>query len=198
MIAAIRGTLLAVGADYAVIEAGGVGYQVWAPRGVLEGLPPLGDEARLHTYLLVREDALLLYGFATLAERSFFELLLTVTGVGPRVALSLMSSVPLDQLQIAIASENAALLAQVPGIGKKTAARLILELKSKINLGAVAPTLASATPVTAHANAEVLEVLQSLGYSVAEAQAAVAALPDDAPVELEERLRLALRYFGGV
>ena len=198
MIAALRGNLLAVGADYAVIEAGGVGYQVWAPRGVLEGLPQVGNEARLHTYLLVREDALLLYGFATLAERTFFELLLTVTGVGPRVALSLMSSVPLDQLQIAIASENAALLAQVPGIGKKTAARLILELKSKINLGAVAPALASATPATVHANVEVLEVLQSLGYSAAEAQAAVAALPDDAPVELEERLRLALRYFGGV
>lgn len=196
MIAALRGTLLDVGADYAVIEAGGVGYQVWAPRGVLQSLPEVGDEARLHTYLLVREDALLLYGFATQAERSFFELLLTVTGVGPRVALSLMSSVPLDQLQVAIASENATLLAQVPGIGKKTAARLILELKSKMNLDAL-PALASATGATAHANTEVQEILQSLGYSAAEAQAAVASLPADAPVELEERLRLALRYFGG-
>ncbi len=196
MIAALRGTLLAVGVDYAVIEAGGVGYQVWAPRGVLQSLPEVGDEARLHTYLLVREDALLLYGFATQAERSFFELLLTVTGVGPRVALSLMSSVPLDQLQVAIASENATLLAQVPGIGKKTAARLILELKSKMNLDAL-PALASATGATAHANTEVQEILQSLGYSAAEAQAAVASLPADAPMELEERLRLALRYFGG-
>ncbi len=198
MIAALRGNLLAVGADYAVIEAGGVGYQVWAPRGVLQNLPPIGEEARLHTYLIVREDALLLYGFSTLAERSFFELLLTVTGVGPKVALGLLSSTPLDQLQIAIASENAAMLAQVPGIGKKTAARLILELKPKINLGAVAPGLAAATPGAAHANGEVQEVLQSLGYSAAEAQAAVAALPADAPPELEERLRLALRYFGGV
>ena len=196
MIAALRGTLLAVGADYAVIEAGGVGYQVWAPRGVLQSLPEVGNEARLHTYLLVREDALLLYGFATQAERSFFELLLTVTGVGPRVALSLMSSVPLDQLQVAIASENATLLAQVPGIGKKTAARLILELKSKMNLDALL-ALASATGVTAHVNTEDQEILQSLGYSAAEAQAAVASLPADAPVELEERLRLALRYFGG-
>ena len=190
--------MLAVAADYAVIEAGGVGYQVWAPRSVLGSLPPVGDEARLHTYLLVREDALLLYGFASLAERGFFELLLSVTGVGPRVALSLMSAAPLDQLQIAIANENAAFLAQVPGIGKKTAARLILELKSKIDLKAVAPALASATPAVEHANVEVQEVLQSLGYSAAEAQAAVAALPSDAPPELEERLRLALRYFGGV
>ncbi len=197
MIASLRGNLLAVGADYAVIEAGGVGYQVWAPRGVLQGLPPVGEEARLHTYLLVREDALLLYGFASIAERSFFELLLTVTGVGPRVALSLLSAVPLDQLQIAIAGENAALLSQVPGIGKKTAARLILELKPKIDLQNVAPVLAAATPSTARANVEVQEVLQSLGYSAAEAQAAVAALPSDAPPELEERIRLALRYFGG-
>src|SRR4051794_32664692 len=190
MIAAIRGNLLATGADYAIIEAGGVGYQVWAPRSVLQGLPPVGEEARVHTYLLVREDALLLYGFSTLAERAFFEMLLTVTGVGPRVALNLMSALPLDQLQIAIANENVAVLSQVQGIGKKTAARLILELKSKINLGAIAPALAQATGGVARANAEVQEVLQSLGYSAAEAQAAVAALPADGPPELEERLRL--------
>ena len=181
-----------------MIEAAGVGYQVWAPRGVLQQLGQIGDEVRVHTYLLVREDALLLYGFSTLAERSFFELLLTVTGVGPRVALSLMSAVPLDQLQIAIATENATLLSQVPGIGKKTAARLILELKPKINLGALAPAMAPSTPAAGHVNAEVQEVLQSLGYSAAEAQAAVSSLAADAPAELEERLRLALRYFGGV
>jgi Holliday junction DNA helicase RuvA len=197
MIASLRGNLLATGPDYAIIEAGGVGYQVWAPRGVLHSLPEIGQEARLHTYLLVREDALLLYGFATQAERSFFELLLTVSGVGPKVALSLLSAISLDQLQIAIATENAALLGQVPGIGKKTAARLILELKPKINLGAVAPTLAAAPAAAVRVNAEVQEVLQSLGYSAGEAQAAVASLPTDAPPEIEERIRLALRYFGG-
>ena len=197
MIAALRGILLATTADYAIIEAGGVGYQVWAPRGVLGALPAVGDEARLFTYLLVREDALLLYGFTSLAERAFFELLLTVSGVGPKVALSLMSSVPLDQLQLAIASENAAVLAQVPGIGKKTAARLILELKAKINLAGM-PASASATGSAARDNLEVQEALQSLGYSAVEAQAAVAALPADTPPELEERLRLALRYFGGL
>lgn len=198
MIAAIRGTVLSAAADHAVIEAGGIGYQIWAPRGVLQSLPSIGEEARLHTYLLVREDALILYGFATLAERQFFELLLTVTGVGPKVALALMSVLPLDQLQIAIASENAAVLSQVSGVGKKTAARLILELKSKINLQAIAPALAGAPTGVVRVNIELQEVLQSLGYSASEAQAAVSALPADAPVELEERLRLALQYFGGV
>lgn len=196
MIAALRGTVLDIGADYAVIEAGGVGYQVWAPRGVLHQLPDIGQEARVHTYLLVREDALILYGFSSLAERAFFELLLTVTGVGPKVALSLMSSVPLDQLQLAIATENVMVLSQVPGIGKKTAARLILELKSKIDRSAM-PAMALPSESGGRVNVEVQEVLQSLGYSAVEAQSAVASLPSDAPPELEERIRLALRYFGG-
>ena len=197
MIAALRGTLLDIGTDYAVIEAGGVGYQVWAPRGVLGQLPSVGQEARLHTFLLVREDALILYGFSNLAERAFFELLLSVTGVGPKVALSMMSAVPLDQLQLAIATENVQVLSQVPGIGKKTAARLVLELKSKMDRGAL-PTMALPTEQGGRVNVEVQEVLQSLGYSAVEAQSAVSALPADAPPELEERIRLALRYFGGV
>ena len=196
MIAALRGTLLDIATDYAVIEAGGVGYQVWVPRGVLGQLPPVGQEARLHTFLLVREDALILYGFSNLAERAFFELLLTVTGVGPKVALSMMSAVPLDQLQLAIATENVQVLSQVPGIGKKTAARLVLELKSKMDRGAL-PAMALPTEQGGRVNVEVQEVLQSLGYSAVEAQSAVAALPADAPPELEERIRLALRYFGG-
>ena len=196
MIAALRGTLIDIGADYAVIEAGGVGYQVWAPRGVLGQLPSVGQEARLHTYLLVREDALILYGFSNLAERAFFEMLLTVSGVGPKVALSLLSSVALDQLQLAIATENIGVLSQVPGIGKKTAARLVLELKSKIDRGGL-PAMALPTESGGRVNVEVQEVLQSLGYSAVEAQSAVAAIPADAPQEIEERIRLALRYFGG-
>ena len=158
--------------------------------------PAVGQEARLHTYLLVREDALVLYGFSNLGERAFFEMLLSVTGVGPKVALSLMSSVSLDQLQLAIASENVTVLSQVPGIGKKTAARLILELKSKIDRTGI-PTMALPSESGGRVNVEVQEVLQSLGYSAIEAQSAVAAIPADAPEEIEERIRLALRYFGG-
>ena len=196
MIVRLRGTLLLIGAEYAIIEAGGRGYQVWAPRGVLQALGPLGTETHLHTTLLKRSDALVLYGFATPAERAFFDLLLSVNGVGPRLALQLLSALPLDQLHEAIAGEHAAVLADVPGIGKRTAARVILELKGKVQPQAAD---GASAPGSSHAavDREVQEILESLGYSAAEAQRAVMALPADAPADLEERLRLALQAFGG-
>ncbi|WP_026369506.1 Holliday junction branch migration protein RuvA [Kallotenue papyrolyticum] len=197
MIASLRGNLLAVGPDSAVIETGGIGFQVFVPRPLARRLQ-VGAEVLLHTYLHVREDALVLYGFESPEQRAFFETLLGVSGVGPRMALSLLSAAPLDQLQLAIARENTALLAQVPGIGKKTAARIVLELKGKLDLGAAVPAVTSGASATVALNSELQEILMSLGYSAAEAQAAVAAVPADAPVDLEERLRLALRYFGGV
>ncbi|HSH82477.1 MAG TPA: Holliday junction branch migration protein RuvA [Herpetosiphonaceae bacterium] len=196
MIVTVRGRLLALGAEDVVIEADGRGYHVWVPRGVLQDLGPVGDEVRLHTTLLKRADALLLYGFGTPEERAFFELLLTVNGVGPRLALQLLSVLAVEQLQRAIANEHAAILAQVPGVGKRTAARVILELKGKVQpgVGAPAPVVTSALPSL---DQELQEVLESLGYTPAEAQGAVAGLPADAPTDLEERLRLALRSFGG-
>lgn len=199
MIASLRGNLLAAGIDYAIVETGGVGFQVYAPRPVLQSLGAAGGEVLLYTYLHVREDALVLYGFESLEQRAFFETLIGVTGVGPRMALGLLSAAPIDQLHLAIANENTAVLAQVPGIGKKTAARLVLELKGKLDLSKLGLSAPSAAPGSGVAalNAELQEVLTSLGYSALEAQSAVAALPADAPHELEERLRLALRYFGG-
>ncbi|GAC1644454.1 MAG: Holliday junction branch migration protein RuvA [Herpetosiphon sp.] len=196
MIVSLRGTLLTQAQDHVVVEVGGVGYHVSAPRPVIERLGALGDEVRLLTHMIVREDAMLLFGFGNPEERAFFEMLLTVSGVGPKVALALMSAAPLPQLQLAIANENIALLSQVPGIGKKTATRLAFELKTKVGTLPALP----ATPApsgASHANLEVQDVLVSLGYSAAEAQAAVSALPSDTPLELEERLRAALRYFGG-
>jgi Holliday junction DNA helicase RuvA len=199
MIASLRGNLLATGSDYAIIDTGGVGYQVFVPRPVLEGLGHAGTTVQVYTYLHVREDALVLYGFASLEQRAFFETLIGVTGIGPRMALGLLSAAPLDQIQIAIASENTALLSQVPGIGKKTAARLVLELKGKLDLSKLPTTVAAAAaPAASALNAELQEVLTSLGYSALEAQSAVSSIPADAPPDLEERLRLALRYFGGV
>lgn len=197
MIASLRGTLLATGPDYAIVETGGVGFHVFVPRTVLQIFGSIGSEVQLHTHLHVREDALVLYGFESPDQRKFFEMLIGVTGVGPRMALGLLSAAPIEQIHLAIANENTALLAQVPGIGKKTAARLILELKGKLDLSHVTPTGPAATPATAALNTELQEILTSLGYSALEAQSAVAALPADAPPELDERLRLALRYFGG-
>lgn len=200
MIASLRGTLLASSTDYAIIETGGVGYQVYAPRPVLQSLSAAEGAILVYTYLHVREDALVLYGFASMEQRAFFETLIGVTGVGPRMALGLLSAAPLDQLQLAIAHENTTLLAQVPGIGKKTAARLVLELKGKLDLsklGLHTPAPSGSTSANAALGAELQEILISLGYSALEAQSAVSALPADAPPELEERLRLALRYFGG-
>jgi Holliday junction DNA helicase RuvA len=197
MIATLRGIVAAAGADWMVVETGGVGFHVWVPRPVRETLGTPGAEVHLWTYLHVREDALVLYGFEAAEQRQFFETLLGVTGVGPRMALGLLSAVPVEQLMLAIANENTAVLAQVPGIGKKTAARLVLELKGKLDFAGLPVPIADGSPAAASVNSELQQVLVSLGYTPLEAQSAIGALPPDAPPELEERLRLALRYFGG-
>lgn len=197
MIATLRGIVAAAGADWMVVETGGVGFHVWVPRTVREALGTPGAEVRLWTYLHVREDALVLYGFEAAQQRQFFETLLSVTGVGPRMALGLLSAAPLEQIVLAIANENHAVLAQVPGIGKKTAARLVLELKGKLDIAGLPLPVADTSPAAVSVNGELQQVLISLGYTPLEAQSAIGALPADAPPELEERLRLALRYFGG-
>lgn len=197
MIASIRGTLLAIGADHVVVETGGIGLLIFAPRPVLGALGELGGEIRLYTHLHIREDLLALYGFATAEQRALFEMLLAVSGIGPKVALSLLSSATPDELRMAIAGGDTARLARVPGIGKKTAERLVLELRGKIDLKGL-PARGAAPPGLLTANAELAEMLVGLGFSASEASAAIAALPADAPSELEERLRLALRFFADI
>src|SRR5918911_3696683 len=128
MIASIRGTLLSIGVDHVIVETGGIGLLVYAPRNVLGALGEIGSEVRLYTHLHIREDLLALYGFATSDQRHLFETLLGVSGVGPKVALSMLSSAAPDELRVAISSGDTAKLARVPGIGKKTAERLVLEL----------------------------------------------------------------------
>ena len=195
MIASVRGTLLFLAVDHCVIETGGVGLMVYAPKPVLSGLGEIGGEVRLYTHMHIREDLLALFGFATTDQRYLFETLLSVSGIGPKVALSLLSSASPDELRIAIAGGDTARLARVPGIGKKTAERLVLELKTKVGVkGGTLP--ADASPAVMNVNAELAEMLVSLGFSSGEAATAINALPTDAPAELEERLRLALRHFG--
>lgn len=197
MIAFIRGIIQFIGVDHAILEVSGVGFQIYAPRSVLGHIGQIGDPAMLHTYLHVREDALLLFGFDSPAQRALFELLLGVTGIGPKVALALLSAASPDELQTAIAREDTTMLARVPGIGKKTAARLVLELKGKFGTMAI-PAASAGTLGLMALNTEVIEILMSLGYSGTEAQAAVSSLPANAPSDTEERLRLALQYFGSV
>ncbi len=196
MIASLRGILRFISTDHGIIETGGVGFLVHAPRPVLERLGTVGDEVFLYTLLIVREDALTLYGFATAEQRALFEKLLSVAGVGPRMALNMLSAATPDELRLAVAHKDTARLARIPGIGKKMAERLVLELHGKLDLTGL-PTAAPDAPLSViTVNKDLADLLISLGYSSAEAQAALAALPADAPLDIEERLRLALRYFG--
>jgi Holliday junction DNA helicase RuvA len=196
MIALLHGELHAKGADWVIVQVGGIGFRVHMPASLVAELGDVGETVRLHTHLHVRDDALTLYGFATPDQLALFELLLGVTGIGPRSAQTLLSSTSPETLRLAIAQEDVDALMRVPGIGRKTASRLILELKGRIDLGRLGLPGGGALPPE---QAELVEVLTSLGYTTAEARAAVAALPPEARGQpLEERLRLVLRYFGGV
>lgn len=196
MIATLRGELRARGDNFVVVEVGGIGFRLLVPGSTLDELGDLGETVRLYTHLLTREDAITLYGFVTPEELELFELLLGVTGVGPRLALSVLSATSAEALRLAIAQEDVDLLVRVPGIGRKTASRMILDLKGKIDISRLGlPGVGIVSPE----QAELIDVLTSLGYSTAEARAAVASLPLEAKAEpLEERIRLVLRYFGGV
>lgn len=191
MIAFVEGTVALIGPDSVVIEAGGVGYRVFCGPGTVAGLKE-GTSARLFTHHLVREDLQALYGFRSRDELGFFELLTTVTGVGPKVALAILSSRPVADLQLAILQGDEGVLTAVSGVGKRLAARIVLELKEKV---AAAGALAGGRGGTGSAESEVVAALQALGYSASEAReaarTAVATLPVGA--SLEERVKGALR-----
>lgn len=193
MIASLRGVVESLGTNRAIINVGGVGFRVYMPTSVLSTLGTVGENVTLHTHLHVKEDDLSLYGFSTADELYLFETLIGVSGLGPRLALAMLSTMNVEQLTMAIATGSTALLTSVPGIGKKMAERLVLELKDKIGAGLIATPAAQ----IAEEHAEVLAALTSLGYSVSEASQAVVTLPRSSDLSLEERVRLALQYFGG-
>jgi holliday junction DNA helicase RuvA len=187
MIARLRGKPVARTADGLLLDVGGVGYLVAATSGALRKAEGAA-EVSVDTYLHVREDVLQLYGFADAAERELFTQLLTVNGVGPKVALAIVSGSPAAELRRAIALEDIARFQAIPGIGKKTAERIVLELKGKLGAEEVTP-ISAAGGTAAHLTAR--EALVELGYSLVEAEQALAGVdPDLAP---EERVRLALR-----
>lgn len=189
MIASIQGKIASTGRDHVVITTGGIGFKVFVPFPTLERLDH--DNAFLHTVMIVREDSLSLYGFATTTEREVFDILLTVNGVGPKMALSILSALSIDSLRNAVIGERPEILTRVPGIGNKTAQKILIELKDKLKLGL------DTAPVTIFddVNSDVLDALVALGYSIVEAQTAIQSMPSDAPQNVEERVRLALQYF---
>ena len=191
MIASVEGKVGAVAADSLVIEVGGIGYRVFAAPAIIATATP-GGTLKLHTYHLVREDQQALYGFRTPEELGFFNLLLTVTGVGPKVALAIVGSRPTADLQLAIMTGDQAVLVSIPGIGKKLAERVIFELKEKVAAAGVA---ASSAVGGGAAESEVVAALQALGYSLAEARDASRTALVDATIggTLEDRVKAALR-----
>jgi Holliday junction DNA helicase RuvA len=192
MIASIKGILEAVNKDSAVINVGGIGFQVFSPTSTLSILGMPGTEVRVFTHTHVREDAILLFGFNTPEELKLFQMLINISGFGPKLALAMLSSMDVNQLVSAIAGGSEELLTSVPGVGKKLAGRLILELKDKITSGWGGMTV---TP-TADGDGDVVSALLSLGYSANEASRAVAGLPRDKKLSLEEKIKMALGWFG--
>ena len=190
MIATLRGEISQIEETALIIEVGGVGLRVFTPAPMRTRLK-VGEVAFMFTHLVVREDALTLYGFESQADRDLFNMLLGVDGVGPKVALSVLSAMTLDAVQRAVFTDEGDLFSRVPGVGKKTAQKIALHLKDKLR-----PTDGlSQVAAMSDADSEVLAALTSLGYSVVEAQAAIQSLPKDAPDDTEERLRLTLQYF---
>jgi len=191
MIASLNGKLESLGSEWAIVNVGGIGFQVYMPTSTLSLLGKIGEEVKLYTHLHLREDNATLYGFASDEELGLFQTLIGVSGLGPKLALAMLSAMTVERLTMAIATGSADLLTVIPGIGKKMANRLILELKERIGAGWVAAPAAE----LAAENADVLTALTSLGYSVSEATRAVATLSPSSDLSLEERIKLALGYF---
>jgi Holliday junction DNA helicase RuvA len=187
VIGRLRGTLVRVGGDSVVIDVGGVGYEVAVPVTTLVDLPGIGEDAVLHTHLHVREDQLGLFGFAAPGDRDLFRILLGVSGVGPKVALAILSTMEADELRGVVASEDVAALTAVPGIGKRSAQKLLLELRPKLELpdGEIEPS---------GPRSEVRAALEGLGYQPDEIGETLRELPVDLPVE--DLLKRSLQSLG--
>lgn len=200
MIGTIRGTVDFLSADYCILEtAGGVGYRVFMPGSHLAQLA-LGQKLKVQVHTAVREDAIILYGFLNQEAYDLFELLLTVSGVGPKMALGIIAAVKPDAFYLAVQSKDAKALVKLPGVGKKTAERMLLELKDKVgclSLEAGGKDLFQEAAVTTEASAvaEAMEALNSLGYSNSEILPILKEIPDCSSLTSEELLRQALKLF---
>lgn len=190
MIASIQGPVIQGGEDFLVIDVGGIGFQVYVTTQLINTVRR-GEKVSLFTHLVVREDSLTLFGFQDQEEVGLFQQLIKVNGVGPRLALETLSTHSPDVIKRAVLNKQDEVFFQVSGIGRKTAQKIILSLEDRITF----TDEMVISPETAGINAEVREVLTTLGYSVLEAQAALQTIPEDAPLDLETRLTIALRFF---
>ncbi|MFZ1040071.1 MAG: Holliday junction branch migration protein RuvA [Anaerolineales bacterium] len=190
MIATLRGEVSQIEDNALIVEVGGVGLRVFVPAP-LRGQLKAGEVILLYTHLIVREDALTLYGFESQPDRELFNMLLGVDGVGPKVALSVLSTLTVDAVQRAVFTEEPDILSRVPGVGKKTSQKIILYLHDRLKPADALAKIAALSDK----DGEVLAALTALGYSVVEAQTAIQSLPKDAPDDVEERLRMALQNF---
>jgi holliday junction DNA helicase RuvA len=187
MIGRLSGTLAEKSPPMVLVDVGGVGYEVDVPMSTFYNLPALGERVMLLTHFVVREDAQVLFGFGTAEERATFREVVKISGVGPRTALAILSGLSVAELAAAVSRQDSARLVKVPGIGKKTAERLLLELKGKLGPDLALPNSAAVSD----AQADIAQALQALGYNEREAQAALKALPAD--VGVSDGIKLALK-----
>ncbi len=194
----ISGTLEEVKEDYIVVDNNGIGYQIFVPLRIHDELPSVGMQIKIYTYLLVREDAFLLYGFSSRDEIAMFQLLLAVSGIGPKGALALLSTYSANEIRFAVVSDDDKTIARAPGIGKKTAQRLIIELKDKVDLeealdiGESSETV-SDYPTNSVVRRETMEALTALGYSSAEAAKVLSGIEITEEDDVETVLKTALK-----
>ena len=189
MIASLSGPIQFIGSDNLVVNVGGVGIRVSVPQTVLEDVGGVGRKIFLHTHLIVREQELSLYGFESAEDLQLFEVLLTVNGIGPKVALAILSTLSPELLKSAIMREETAVLQRVPGIGKKTAERMMFQLRDKIDTTGAEAGISMVTDV----DADVIDFLTGLGFSIVEAQTALQNIPREATT-VDERVQYALQY----
>lgn len=192
MIATLQGEITQIEENAVIIEIGGIGLRVFVPKPLREHMNT-GEVIFLFTHLVVREDDWKLYGFESQADRELFNTLLGVDGVGPRTALAVLSTLNLDTVQRAVFSNEPELLSRVPGVGLKTAQKMVLSLRDRLKPISGLEKIAAMS----ESDSEVLAALTALGYSVVEGQTAIQSIPKDAPDNVEERLRLALQQFSG-
>ena len=192
MIGSLKGRLAAKQTPFIVVDCGGVGYEVETPMSTFLDLPAIGTEVFLHTHLLVRDDAHILYGFATESEKALFRLLLKVSGVGAKMSLAILSGMGVKDFERCVRYEDTAMLVKIPGVGKKTAERLIIEMRDKIEQSPAQAIMAKAGQVVTDSRSEAVDALVALGYKPVEVKRLLAKL-DLEDKSAEDIIRLALR-----